>query len=54
MNASTTPEPTTPVTEGMTLFERFLSREGEGVSAYVDELNERNPFRAVPSADNVG
>jgi predicted N-acyltransferase len=27
--------------------ERFLAREGEGVSAYVDELNERNPFRAA-------
>ena len=26
--------------------ERFLAREGEGISAYVDELNERNPFRA--------
>jgi len=27
--------------------ERFLAREGEGISAYVDELNERNPFRAA-------
>ncbi len=26
--------------------ERFLAREGEGIAAYVDELNERNPFRA--------
>ncbi len=25
--------------------ERFLAREGEGISAYVDELNERNPFK---------
>lgn len=27
----------------------FLSREGAGVGAYVDELNERNPFKAPPS-----
>ena len=27
--------------------ERFLAREGEGVSTYVDELNERNPFRST-------
>ena len=26
----------------------FLSREGAGVGAYVDELNERNPFKAAP------
>ena len=26
----------------------FLSREGTGVGAYVDELNERNPFKAAP------
>ena len=26
----------------------FLQREGEGVGAYVDELNERNPFKAAP------
>jgi predicted N-acyltransferase len=25
----------------------FLAREGEGISAYVDELNERSPFRQV-------
>ncbi len=25
--------------------ERFLEREGAGISAYVDELNERNPFK---------
>jgi predicted N-acyltransferase len=23
----------------------FLEREGAGISAYVDELNERNPYR---------
>jgi predicted N-acyltransferase len=27
--------------------ERFLEREGEGISSYIDELNERNPFKAV-------
>jgi len=26
----------------------FLQREGAGVGAYVDELNERNPFKAAP------
>ena len=26
----------------------FLQREGAGVGAYVDELNERNPFKATP------
>ncbi len=26
----------------------FLSREGAGVGAYVDELNERNPFKVAP------
>ena len=26
----------------------FLSREGTGVGAYIDELNERNPFKAAP------
>jgi hypothetical protein len=26
----------------------FLAREGAGVEAYVDELNERNPFKAAP------
>jgi uncharacterized protein len=25
----------------------FLAREGEGVGAYLDELNERNPFKAA-------
>ena len=24
---------------------RFLDREGEGIAAYVDELNEHTPFR---------
>ena len=27
----------------------FLQREGAGVDAYVDELNERNPFKAEPT-----
>jgi predicted N-acyltransferase len=27
----------------------FLQREGAGVGAYIDELNERNPFKAVPT-----
>lgn len=27
--------------------ERFLEREGAGISSYIDELNERNPFKAV-------
>ncbi|MCM0609459.1 MAG: N-acetyltransferase [Ideonella sp. WA131b] len=26
----------------------FLEREGDGVAAYVDELRERNPFKATP------
>ena len=26
--------------------ERFLEREGSGISDYIEELNERNPFRA--------
>jgi hypothetical protein len=26
----------------------FLAREGAGVEAYVDELSERNPFKAAP------
>jgi len=25
--------------------ERFLAREGQGIAAYMDELNDRNPFR---------
>ena len=25
--------------------ERFLEKEGSGISSYIDELNERNPFR---------
>ena len=25
----------------------FLAREGEGIDAYVDELRERNPFKAA-------
>jgi uncharacterized protein len=29
---------------------RHLEREGAGVEAYVDELRERNPFRADPAA----
>ncbi len=27
----------------------FLAREGQGVAAYLDELNERSPFKAAPS-----
>jgi predicted N-acyltransferase len=27
----------------------FLLREGDGVAAYVDELRERNPFKAAPA-----
>jgi len=25
--------------------ERFLAQEGQGIAAYMDELNDRNPFR---------
>jgi predicted N-acyltransferase len=25
--------------------ERFLNREGAGIDSYMDELNERNPFK---------
>ena len=28
---------------------RHLEREGTGIEAYVDELRERNPFRAEPA-----
>jgi predicted N-acyltransferase len=28
--------------------EDFLAQEGAGIEAYLDELNERNPFRAAP------
>lgn len=31
--------------------EDFLSREGEGVAAYLDELRERNPFKAAGADD---
>jgi uncharacterized protein len=30
----------------------FLSREGDGVDAYVDELRERNPFRPTSGSPN--
>jgi uncharacterized protein len=30
--------------------ERFLEREGGGINSYIDELNERNPFRASEGA----
>ena len=30
--------------------ERFLERESGGIESYIDELNERNPFRAHPNA----
>ena len=29
--------------------ENFLSREGKGIDHYVDELNERNPFKSHPA-----
>jgi predicted N-acyltransferase len=29
--------------------ERFLEREGGGIDDYIDELNDRNPFRARPA-----
>ncbi|MES2685574.1 MAG: GNAT family N-acetyltransferase [Pseudomonadota bacterium] len=32
--------------------ERFLEREGEGISSYMDELERRNPFRQAGSADD--
>lgn len=32
--------------------ERFLAREGGGIAAYLDELNERNPFRAPDGREN--
>jgi predicted N-acyltransferase len=25
--------------------ERFLAQEGKGIAAYMDELNDRNPFK---------
>jgi hypothetical protein len=28
--------------------ERFLEQEAGGLAAYMDELNERNPFRNGP------
>ena len=31
--------------------ERFLERESGGVAAYIDELNERNPFRSQAGKD---
>ncbi|MDB5839888.1 MAG: hypothetical protein JWQ23_1840 [Herminiimonas sp.] len=30
--------------------ERFLERETGGIDSYIDELNERNPFRTPPAA----
>ncbi|MFN3571629.1 MAG: peptidogalycan biosysnthesis protein, partial [Polaromonas sp.] len=30
--------------------ERFLEREGEGISSYIDELERRNPFRQAGGA----
>jgi hypothetical protein len=32
----------------------FLQREGVGIEAYVDELNERNPFKAASSPGDDG
>ena len=31
--------------------ERFLERENGGIESYIDELNERNPFRAADDAE---
>lgn len=33
--------------------ERFLEREAGGIDDYLDELNDRNPFRAVPGNGNT-
>ena len=30
----------------------FLEREGSGIHAYVDELRERNPFKAATPLDS--
>ena len=30
---------------------RFLQRDGSGVASYIDELNERNPFRRAAGSD---
>ncbi len=32
--------------------ERFLKQEGKGIGAYMDELNERNPFRDTSGQNN--
>ena len=32
--------------------ERFLERESGGIESYIDELNERNPFRSQPTQLN--
>ena len=29
--------------------ERFLEREGAGITNYMDDLVQRNPFKAIPS-----
>lgn len=29
----------------------FLAREGQGIGAYIDELNERNPFKALDTPE---
>ena len=31
-----------------TAIDDFLRREGGGVSSYLDELNERQPYRRLP------
>jgi hypothetical protein len=28
--------------------DEFLTREGSGIAGYLDELNERHPYRATP------
>ena len=34
--------------------EHFLSREGQGMAAYVDELREHSPFKATDTDQGVG
>ena len=34
--------------------ERFLAREGEGIDNYLDELERRNPLKAIPARDAAG
>ncbi|RYF78587.1 MAG: N-acetyltransferase [Comamonadaceae bacterium] len=34
--------------------ERFLTREGAGISHYMDDLAQRSPFKAPPAPDSAG